>query len=203
MKRSMPRTLAAASLLFCAAILAPAFGQSIAPAGTSVTPNTACGSLGTGRDTLHQVVTMQMPGNRVNAQGAWESCDRPCPSVESPPSWSASGLQCSSSVADPGAVHGQARVFVSDGRYRGTYVYRCSDGGRVQVLASCWDVHAGTCVDDAAVSELRPNRQKRWYYYDARLAPVPEGGVVTARSLDGRSMPLICRGGRLVQGAGA
>lgn len=209
--RALALALALASAFYLFILVAPALAQHYerVPPGTPPTLDSACGAEGVGKAPDGAIVRMTLAGNRVDARGHWIACDRPCPGTQRFPVWSEGASQCTTEHPDAtsathwrrdqGAMHGASQVFVADtGRFNGLYVYRCDDGVKVPVVARCRDtLPAGSCAELAEVKR-RSGGATYWYTYDARQAPVPAGGVVTARTPDGRGLLLVCSAGKLV-----
>lgn len=189
------------------------FSQTQMPMGTMVTPNTECGADGVGRTASGNIVRMALPGNRVNEQGNWIACDRPCignNQYQKFLEWSESGNKCTSAVPEAssglhhsrfqGVLHQQYADYVDfSGRYNGMLRLRCDDGAMRKEIEVCRDTLMGGCNEDVAVAESRPGGSKRWYYYNASRTPVNNGGVVKAVAENGRTMDLVCREGRLIK----
>lgn len=186
------------------------FSQTLMPADSMMTPNTECGALGVGRMPNGNIIKMALPGNRVNEQGTWVSCDRACGGDQKFVEWSEGANKCTSAVPEAsgpthharfqGIPHRRYADYVDFlGRYNGMVRLRCEDGILKREIEVCRDTLMGGCNEDTAVAEVRPGGSKRWYYYNASRTPVGNGGVVKAVAEGGRTMDLVCREGRLVK----
>lgn len=184
--------------------------QTLMPMGTMLTPNTKCGAEGVGRTISGGIVRMALPGNKVNENGMWVSCDRTCGGDQKFVEWSEGGNKCTSAVPEAsgpthharfqGILHQQYADYVDfSGRYNGMVRLRCEDGAIRKEIEVCRDTLLGGCNEDVAIAEARPGGSKRWYYYNASRTPVSNGAVVKAVAERGQTMDLVCREGRLVK----
>lgn len=151
MPRAIRAALAFISVMFLVFIVVSpmlAQAQTRMPMGTQLDANTACGGLATGRDASGQVVRMQMPGNRADANGYWIACDRACGGSQRFVEWTANGYACTSAErleTSPtsrqrlqGSLHGDSETIRQrQGAMRGSVTYTCADGTYTQTAATC------------------------------------------------------------------
>lgn len=150
MRRSILYLLAGLWFIALGAVLAGAsWAQTLMPMGTALDANTACGALATGRSRqTGEIVRMQMPGNRTDANGYWVACNRACGGSQRFAEWTVDGRKCTSAErleTSPtsrqriqGAFHGGTETISQrSGPMRGAVTYRCDDGTYSQVAATC------------------------------------------------------------------
>jgi hypothetical protein len=170
MSSAVRLTMTIVVVLLLSFVIAPValMAQTKMPAGTALDTNTACGALATGRDANWTIVRMQIPGNRVDANGRWIACDRACGGSQRFVEWAVDGRRCTSTERletsptsrqrQQGALHGESETIRQrSGSMRGAVTYRCDDGTYSQVAATCEpapvvrgcdepiDVRAGRC----------------------------------------------------------
>lgn len=201
-----------AAAVIAAAWPTPAHSQPAAPASAAsaperlvATPDTACGAPGIGRDPLTQAMVeypQGLAGNRVGPDSVWRACEQPCGGDQKPRTWKVGPYSCTSDVGasdprDPSRVQGAAygqRTGVQQwtGPARGQLTLECRDSGLVEVAATC-----APAVDCRA--EIVLERGGVRYALDTRGVPLLIGRTALARSADGRSWPVMCADGTLVE----
>lgn len=161
----------------------------------AVTPGTACGERGIGRDPrTYEVLEIERAGLRVGTDGVWTACDRPCTDIPAVVEWTVGSHRC---VATDNPWAGRALLHGQDGYWqqwlgtmRGHTIERCIDGVRTVLGAVC---APATHCD----SRIEFERDGRRYVYDGvpAAARVPAGLTVQAVAADGRMWPLFCVAG--------
>lgn len=149
MRLAARAVLALIWVLIIGTVLAGAsWAQTRMPMGTKLDADTACGALATGRTRGGEIVRMQMPGNRTDANGYWIACDRACGGSQRFVEWTVDGRTCTSAERletsptsrqrQQGALHGESEtIYQRSGTMRGAVTYRCDDGTYTQVMATC------------------------------------------------------------------
>jgi len=168
MRLAARAVLALIWVLIIGTVLAGAsWAQTRMPMGTKLDADTACGAAATGRDSLGQIVKMQIKGNRVDAQGRWVACDRACGGSQRFVEWSVDGMACTSAERletsptsrqrQQGALHGESETIRQrSGAMRGAVTFTCQDGTYSQSAATCEPAPAVRgCVDPIDVTAGR------------------------------------------------
>lgn len=150
MRLAARAVLALIWVLIIGTVLAGAsWAQTLMPQGTPIDKDTTCGALATGLSRVtRDIVRMKMPNNKVDADGYWAACDRPCGGSQRFMEWTVDGHTCSSadrlatSPTDPrrmqGRLHGESEAFsATSGPTRGRAVYTCNDGAYRLTEATC------------------------------------------------------------------
>lgn len=183
------------SLLMTLAVVFLMVGLSmVANAGPTpaVTPDTACGARGIGRDAnTFEVVEMASAGHRVDSTGTWVACDRPCTPERFATTWTVAGNTCTVPLPTEAVLHSRTSYRQQwQGPMRGQLVERCVDQAPVLLGATC--APATHCT-----TEYKFDRDGVRYVYDARPvgAAVPVGRTVDAIGPDKQRWPLSCVAG--------
>lgn len=149
MRLAARAVLALIWVLIIGTVLAGAsWAQTLMPQGTKLDADTACGALATGRTRGGEIVRMQMPGNRTDANGYWIACNRACGGSQRFVEWVADGRTCTSAERlettptspqrQQGALHGETETIRQrSGPMRGSVTFRCDDGTYSQIAATC------------------------------------------------------------------